>query len=50
MLPRMERGTELFDKIQQVFEENDLLKNLGQEPDTRMGSLWSRIYFLKNVK
>jgi translation initiation factor IF-3 len=47
---RMERGTELFDKIQQVFEKNDLLKNLGQEPDSRMGSLWSRIYFLKNVK
>ncbi len=47
---RMERGTELFDKIQHLFEENDLLKNLGQEPDSRMGSLWSRVYFLKNVK
>ena len=47
---RTERGTELFDKIQQLFEKNDLLKNLGQEPDSRMGSLWSRIYYLKNVK
>ena len=47
---RVERGTELFDKIQQIFEERDLMKNLGQEPDSRMGSLWSRIYFLKNVK
>jgi translation initiation factor IF-3 len=47
---KMERGTELFDKIQSTFEAADLLKNLGQEPDTRMGSLWSRVYFLKNAK
>lgn len=47
---KVERGTELFDKIQKVFEDLDLIKNLGQEPDTRMGSLWSRVYFLKNIK
>ncbi len=47
---KVERGNELFDKIQQVFEKSDLLKNLGQEPDSKMGSLWSRVYFLKNVK
>jgi|ERR1700733_176017 len=47
---KLERGTELFDKVQKVFEDLDLLKNLGQETDTRMGSLWSRIYFLKHVK
>ncbi len=47
---KVERGNELFDKIQQVFEVQDLLKNLGQEQETRMGSLWSRIYFLKNIK
>src|SRR3984885_6980472 len=47
---KFERGTELFDKVQKVFEDLDLLKNLGQETDTRMGSLWSRIYFLKHVK
>ncbi len=45
-----ERGAELFDKITKTFEEHDILKNLNQEPDTRMGSLWSRVYFLKNVK
>ena len=45
-----ERGAELFDKIAKTFEEHDILKNLNQEPDTRMGSLWSRVYFLKNVK
>lgn len=47
---KMERGTELFDKIQKSFEEHDLLKNLGQEADSKLGSLWSRVYFLKNVK
>jgi translation initiation factor IF-3 len=47
---KFERGTEIFDKIQKTFEEYDLLKNLGQEADARLGSLWSRIYFLKNVK
>ena len=47
---KMERGTELFDKIHQVFEEHDLLKLLSQEPDSRMGSLWSRVYFLKSAK
>jgi len=47
---KVERGSELFDKIQKTFEEHDMLKNLGLEPDTRMGSLWSRVYFLKNVK
>lgn len=45
-----ERGAELFEKIQKAFEQHDLLKNLAYEPDTRMGSLWSRIYFLKNIK
>lgn len=47
---KSERGTELFDKITKVFEDHDLLKNLNQEPDSKMGSLWSRIYFLKHVK
>lgn len=47
---KVERGTELFDKIQKTFEEYDLLKNLGQEADSKLGSLWSRVYFLKNVK
>ncbi len=47
---KVERGNELFDKITKMFEEQDLLKNLGQEADARMGSLWSRVYFLKHVK
>jgi len=47
---RDERGVELFNKITQVFEANDLLKLLIQEPDTRLGSMWSRVYFLKSGK
>ncbi len=46
---KLERGMELFEKIQSFFEVHDVLKNLSQEPDTRMGSLWSRVYFLKNL-
>lgn len=47
---KFERGTEIFEKINKTFEEHDLLKNLGQEADAKLGSLWSRIYFLKNIK
>ena len=47
---KVERGTELFERVQGVFEAHDLLKNLGLEPDTKMGSVWSSVYFLKNVK
>lgn len=47
---KLERGSEIFDKIQSVFEAHDMLKNLGQEADVRMGSLWTRIYFLKNIR
>jgi translation initiation factor IF-3 len=45
-----ERGTELYNKIVQIFETNDLTRSLIQEPDTKMGSLWSRVYFLKSAK
>lgn len=45
-----ERGNELFDKINKVFEEQDVMKSLVQESDSRLGSLWSRIYYLKNIK
>lgn len=45
-----ERGSELFQKIEHTFEQNDLLKNLLQEKDTKIGQFWSRIYYLKNIK
>ena len=45
-----ERGNEIFDKISSSFEQHDLLKNLVQEQDSKMGSMWSRIYYLKSAK
>jgi translation initiation factor IF-3 len=47
---RNDRGPEIFAKIDKTFEEKDLLKNLSQEKDAKAGSLWCRIYFLKNTK
>jgi translation initiation factor IF-3 len=44
------RGSELFNKIQKTFEEQDVLKNLVQEDDANAGQVWSRIYYLKHVK
>jgi translation initiation factor IF-3 len=41
------RGSELFTKIQKSFEENDWATNLVQEQDSKMGKMWSRIYYLK---
>lgn len=45
-----ERGNEIFDRINGSFEQHDLLKNLIQEQDSKMGSMWSRIYYLKSAK
>jgi translation initiation factor IF-3 len=41
------RGSELFTKIQQSFEDNDLASNLVQEQDAKIGKMWSRVYYLK---
>jgi translation initiation factor IF-3 len=41
------RGAELFTKIEKSFEEHDLAQNLMQEQDSKMGKMWSRIYYLK---
>ncbi len=45
-----ERGIEIFEKVNQSFEEHGIAKNLIQEKDTRLGQYWSRIYYLKNGK
>lgn len=45
-----ERGNEIFERITGSFEQHDLLKNLIQEQDSKMGSMWSRIYYLKSAK
>ena len=41
------RGLELFTKIEKSFGEHDLASSLMQEPDSKMGKIWSRIYYLK---
>lgn len=47
---KIERGTEIFDKVNKTFEELGILKDLVQERDAQMGQVWSRIYYLKNLK
>jgi translation initiation factor IF-3 len=47
---RNERGTEMFDRISKTFEDFGILKDLVQERDSQIGQVWSRIYYLKNVK
>jgi translation initiation factor IF-3 len=47
MATKEARGSELFNKIQKSFEEQDLASNLVQEQDAKMGKMWSRIYYLK---
>lgn len=49
-MTKRERGTELFEKINKTFEEHDILQNLIQERDTNMGQMWSRVYYLKEIK
>ncbi|HLC06761.1 MAG TPA: translation initiation factor IF-3 [Candidatus Babeliales bacterium] len=41
------RGSELFAKIEKSFEGHDWTDNLMQEQDSKMGKMWSRIYYLK---
>lgn len=41
------RGAELFDKIEKSFEGHDWSSNLMHEQDSKMGNMWSRIYYLK---
>jgi translation initiation factor IF-3 len=42
-----ERGSYLFDKINQTFEKAGIAKNVVQEKDMQTPQFWSRIYFLK---
>src|SRR6266481_8184527 len=41
------RGSELFAKIEKSFQEYDWVNNLTQEQDSKLGKMWSRIYYLK---
>ena len=46
-IAKEERGSELFQRISQSFQEYDLAKNLVTEKDAKAGQIWSRIYYLK---
>jgi len=47
---KQERGTELFEKVEKSFEENNLLKDLVKEKDSKSRQTWSRVYYLKGIK
>lgn len=49
-MTKQERGQELFDRINASFESHGILNNLVQERDTNMGQMWSRVYYLKEIK
>lgn len=49
-MTKQERGAELFDRINKTFEEQGILQNLMQERDANIGQMWSRIYYLKEIK
>ena len=49
-LTKKERGAELFAKINQSFADHGLLENVVQERDVNVGQIWSRVYYLKELK
>lgn len=49
-ITKEERGRELFAKINQTLQDNELLDDLVQEKDTKAGQTWSRIYYKKSAK
>ncbi len=42
-----ERGTELFNQVDQTFEGHEFSGELVREKDTKLGQFWSRVYYLK---
>ena len=49
-MSKYERGTELFDRINKTFEQQGVLQNIVQERDANIGQMWSRVYYLKELK
>lgn len=46
---KFERGTEMFQQVESIFAEQGLT-NLAYEKESKMGPIWSRIYFVKTKK
>ena len=44
---KMERGAEIFGKIDKTLEDMGLAGSVACEGESSMGQLWSRIYYLK---
>lgn len=47
MTTRQERGTEMFDRIEQLFKELEI-GNFAHEKEAKQGPFWSRVYFVKS--
>lgn len=50
MANKQERGTELFEKVDRAFEDKGLASAVAFEGESKMGQLWSRVYYLKQSK
>lgn len=44
-----QHGSELFRRVEKALQESDLV-NVTSEKETKLGQMWSRIYYLKNSK
>lgn len=49
-ITKQERGAEFLQKVDSTFESLGLLNSLIKEKDSKLGQLWSRIYYLKSSK
>lgn len=47
---RDDRGGQLFTRIDSTLQQHGFGDNIAQEKDAVAGKLWSRIFYLKNVK
>lgn len=44
-----QHGSELFDRVEKAMQSNEFA-SLASEKETKLGQIWSRIYYLKNGK
>ena len=49
MITKDERGNELFAKIEETLAQEGFFDNLAQDKETKMGTNWSKVYYLKKV-
>ncbi len=44
-----QHGSELFERVEKAMQEHELT-SIASEKETKLGQMWSRIYYLKNSK